>query len=99
MPSEIRPRTLVSALKSGTWRAVNDQHLLDEDLLPPEPPGGGPSSRYVWGLLRDLQAVYQDREAGWAAVPRDFEALARSYPVVALLEETSRGPARRVPAA
>lgn len=90
MSTEHRPRTLVTTLKSGTWRAATDKHLLDEDLLPPEPPTGGPSSRYVWELLRDLQAAYQDRDTGWAAVPRDFEALARSFPVVALLEKSAQ---------
>lgn len=100
MTTEHRPRTLVNTLKSGTWRAARDKHLLDEDLLPSDPPGGGPSSRYVWGLLRDLQAAYQDRDADWASVPRDFEALARSFPVVALLEESAQAvPVRREPVA
>ena len=57
---------------------------LDEDLLP-ECPFPGPSARYVWDNLRELQLAYQERDPGWRGIPAEFERLARALSTVVAL--------------
>ena len=86
-----RPLTLVRALKAGRWDAVSMSSQLDEDLLP-ECPFPGPSARYVWDNLRELQLAYQDRDPGWRDIPSEFERLARALPTVVALSRDGSTP-------
>lgn len=74
--TRVREVTLIRALKTGTWD-VRLVHTLDEDVLPSECPFGGPSARWVWEGLRELQIEYRERGPGWQDVPGEFERLAR----------------------
>ncbi|MGH3031859.1 MAG: hypothetical protein ACRDNE_14080 [Gaiellaceae bacterium] len=77
--------TLIRALKLGCWEAAGMAHQLDGDLLPDECPFGGLSSSRVWEGLLDLQFAYQERDAGWREIPREFERLARALPSLVAL--------------
>ena len=69
-------------------------YQLDEDLLP-GCPFPGPSARYVWENLRELQLAYHERDPGWRHIPAEFERLARALPTLVELSRNGSPRERR----